>query len=353
MIVEPVPTNPRSPLRRLLRIAGVASPLVALVGVVTLGALGPPTAGVPPDASLEPTSTVAARTTDRAPANRVDDMDGSFPTTWIGLRVASPGGTLADRDGGRAVGILAVAGYLRYGSLPWSCTDAYLERDRTGCEGRAVLTGTAVPATDGVGGGAGRLGPHLHPVFPPGTRGPAPSDTTASGSREAIPVVLLGRLGDALACPPDAVGCRQSFTVERVVWVAGAPWPSMVTVDPAVDVDPATPEVASTVEAAHAALGRGALPLAASIVRPDVLAVIDEEAAAALEQIPDGLRVRPITYARALMFQFDASQPLYGRDPAIGWVVLDSITGEVLARSGPASEPYGSAVIESDPTPRP
>ena len=54
-----------------------------------------------------------------------------------------------------------------------------------------------------------------------------------------------------------------------------------------------------------------------------------------------------MTYVRGLVFQFDASQPLYGRDPAIGWVVVHSITGEVLARggpSGPGAAPVGSHV---------
>ena len=63
-------------------------------------------------------------------------------------------------------------------------------------------------------------------------------------------------------------------------------------------------------------------------------AVVDPVAAAAIPVIPLDHRLRPVTYLRALVFQFDASQPLYGRDPTIGWVVLDSITGELLAGGG-------------------
>jgi len=51
------------------------------------------------------------------------------------------------------------------------------------------------------------------------------------------------------------------------------------------------------------------------------------------------------------VFQYDASQPLYGRDPVVGWVVVHSMTGEVLARGGPegaGAAPVGSHVPPLD-----
>jgi hypothetical protein len=334
MIVEPVPTNPRSPGRRAVRVLALTLPMLLLVAVVAVGALGPPRVE---RGSEAPSGEATGTRETAAPALVGDGRTVPFPASWIGLRVRSVTGTEAERTAGRAAGILAVSGYLSYGSVAWTCMDAYLDVDRSACEGRAVLADQPHP----VGGGAGAtglvsIGPHLHPTFLPGTRSPAPDDTPGSARGEPIPVVVLGRFIDpsGTACPPDVRDCGESFAVERVVWVAGTPWGPTLTVDPAMGVDPNIPEITSTVDDAEAALGRGAFPLAASVVRPDVLATLDPEAAAALPPIPPELRLRPVTYVRGLVFQFDASQPLYGRDPAIGWVVLDSITGRLLARGG-------------------
>ena len=150
-------------------------------------------------------------------------------------------------------------------------------------------------------------------------------------------MVVLGRYAEpaGVACSPTSRDCGQAFAVERVVWVDGEPWGLTLAVDAAMNVEPNIPEIQATVAASTDALGRGALPLRTSVVRPDVLALVDPDAAAALPPLEPGDRYRPVTYVRGLVFQFDASQPLYGRDPAIGWVVVDSITGEMLARGGP------------------
>ena len=148
--------------------------------------------------------------------------------------------------------------------------------------------------------------------------------------------MVLGRFPDPAdaACSPDAGGCGEAFDVERVVWVAGAPWGPILTVDPAMQIDPNVPEIARTVKAAEDTLGPGTLALAVSVVLPDSLGVLSPNAASALPLIPLEHRLRPVTYLRGLVFQFDASQPLFGRDPTIGWVVIDSITGELLAGGG-------------------
>ena len=321
MIVEPVPTNPRSPTRRLLRVLGLTAPVLLLVGVVAVGAFGPPPTAPPSDTpSL---ADVAGPTP--SPALVVDGEPVAFPDAWIGLRVRGIADTRAEQAAGRAQGIVAVAGFLTYGSLPWTCTDAYLEVDRSACDGRATLA-------DSPGSGA----PHLHPDFLPGTRAPAPDDAPGSPRHEPIPVVVLGRFPDPAdaACSPDAGGCGEAFDVERVVWVAGAPWGPILTVDPAMQIDPNVPEIARTVKAAEDTLGPGTLALAVSVVLPDSLGVLSPNAASALPLIPLEHRLRPVTYLRGLVFQFDASQPLFGRDPTIGWVVIDSITGELLAGGG-------------------
>ncbi|HEY3336479.1 MAG TPA: hypothetical protein VGK16_14695 [Candidatus Limnocylindrales bacterium] len=347
MIVEPVPTNPRSPVRRLGRVLGLTLPVVLLVGVVAIGALGPPPVERRSESPSGDPSPIADEPT-RAPALVVDGKAVTFPDAWIGLRVRSIADLRAERASGRAQGVVAVAGYLSYGSLSWACTDELLDVDRAACDGRTVFADQPLAVGGGAGAsGRGSIGPHLHPEFPPGTRAPAPDDTPGSPRHEPIPVVVLGLFTDppGLACPPDARDCGESFAVQRVVWVAGKPWGPTLTVDPALGVDPGIPEIARTVAAGTAALGRGALPLVTSVIRPDALGTLDADAAAALPPIQPAFRLRPVTYVRGLVFQFDASQPLYGRDPAIGWVVLDSITGRLLARGGPTGP--GAATVGS------
>jgi hypothetical protein len=350
MIVEPVPTDPRSPLRRSLRAGALALPLVLLVGVVAAGALGPepPAPAERPSADATPLAdTRLAATPDpdatRAPAVVLNGRPIDFPTTWIGLRVHSVSELREERQAGAAEGIVAVAGYLSYDSVDPSCMDAYLEADRGECVGRTLLAETTALPDSRVGGGFAAVGPHLHPVFPPPARAPRPAraDQPDSPRRSPIPVVVLGRFTEppGAACATGERHCGEAFAVERVVWVAGSPWNPILTIDPAMGVEPNIPEMRRTVEDAAEALGRGSYALATSVVRPDLLATVDPEAAAALPAVPEGRRLSPVTYARGLVFQFDASQPLYGRDPVVGWVVLDSISGELLARGGPRSEP--------------
>ena len=155
---------------------------------------------------------------------------------------------------------------------------------------------------------------------------------------------------------PDVPRLRQSFAVERVVWVAGVPWGVTLSVDAAMDVEPNIPEIQATVAASTDALGSGAVTLRTAVVRPDVLGVVDPDAAAALPPLAPGDRYRPVTYVRGLVFQFDRSQPLFGRDPELGWVIVHSISGEVLARGGPfrpGAAPVGSHVPPLAASPAP
>jgi len=316
-------------------VAGLAVPVVLLVGIVAAGALGPPPPAEDPSsapATVEVTSPAAS-------AGTVLLADGSttaFPVSWVGLRVRTVAETRAERQAGRADGIVAVAGYLSYGSLPRTCVDAYLDTDPAACDGRALLADVTVLPTADNGGVFGSIGPHLHPTFGDGVRGPTPGPTPRSPTREPIPVVVVGRYTDpaGVPCSPTSRDCGQAFAVERVVWVAGTPWGETLGVDAALDIEPNAPEVDRAVKAASSALGTGALPLRTAVLRRELLATVDPDAAHQLGRIPAGQGLRAVTYVRGLVFEFDASQPLYGRDPSIGWVVLDARTSEVLARGG-------------------
>jgi hypothetical protein len=358
MIVEPQPTSPRSPARRTLRLVGVAAPIVLLAGIVGAALLGPRPAGAPsPDSSA--VAAVSGRTRDPAsdPASdRTGDERGdaatqaasdrpvvlsdgtttTFPETWIGFRVRSVAETRAERQAGGAAGIVAVAGYFSYGSLSWTCADAYL--DASGCDGRTLLADEDVLPTPENGGVFGAIGPHLHPTFAQGVRAPAPDGSPSDPHREPIPVVVLGRYTDPVGvpCSPTSRDCGQAFAVDRVVWVAGRPWGETLSVDPAMDVEPTLPRIPRALREETDAHRRSSLPLDTSVLRRDLLPVVDAAAADALPAVQPGDEYRPVTYVRGLVFQFDASQPLYGRDPQIGWVVLKLNTGEVLARGGPA-----------------
>ena len=184
MIVEPVPTNPRSPLRRGLRVAGIALPLVLLVGVVAAGALGPQ-----PDAATpgEPVAPSVARdpATVLRPGTLVEPVrrqPATFPAEIAGLRVRSVVETLAARTGDRPAGVVAVGGYLSLGALSWTCLDAYLDPPGPTCIGRTLMQdwfetwGQLGPAPAGIGTD---LLPRFRPERgarspPPAAAGPAP-----------------------------------------------------------------------------------------------------------------------------------------------------------------------------------
>jgi hypothetical protein len=313
-------------------------PIVLLIGVVGAGALGPrqtasePTAAPAgsPEAGREPTPTPARTPT---PLDAAGDPV-AFPETWIGFRVRSVGETLDARDAGEATGIVAVSGFLDYDTLPWTCTDAFLETEPGACTGRALLADLALPDAPSDAVRYMAIGRHLHPAFGAGVRGPAPDDRPGGSRAEPIPVVLFGSFDTTgPACADGRFRCDQTFRVARVVWVAGAPWGPTLTIDPALGVEPGIPEIRDSVGDATAALGVGALPLVTAVVLPETLGLLDAAAANALPPIPEAARQRPVTYVRGLVFELDASQPLYGRDPRVEWVVLDSIEGRELARS--------------------
>jgi hypothetical protein len=123
MIIEPTPTNPRSPLRRALRVAGLILPVVLLGAVIGLGALGPrpeppaleasPVASQLADASSLPDQTAPPRQTPAGPLP-------SFPTVAADLEVLSVPAAQPRLTGATGLPI-AVAGYLSDVSGPAEC----------------------------------------------------------------------------------------------------------------------------------------------------------------------------------------------------------------------------------------
>jgi hypothetical protein len=332
MIVEPAPTNPRSPLRRAFLVAGMVAPLVLLVGVVAAGALGPQRAPVltPDPSALAQASADAASRASAAPELAVPARPAvAFPAVVLGLPVEDVATALATRAAAPSAdaGLVAVAGYLSYGGVPFTCIDAYLDPPDADCAGRTTLTSQPV-AVSGAGAGFGGVGPHLHPQFPPGTRAPAPDDSPGSGRSQPMPVILVGSFDDPRSTCTQR--CDEAFVVSRVAWVAGDEWDVTLTIDPAMAVDPNIPEIRKTIADATRRLGDAALILQTAVVRPDVLARIDAGAAAALPDIAPRMRLRPVTYVRGLVEGADGGR-------AIDWVVLDSVTGRLLARGGATS----------------
>lgn len=333
MIVEPVPTDSRSPIRRGLRVAGIALPLVLLAGVVAAGALGPKPDAVPPresrsalpeDAATEPrAATLAAPIRRRQPA--------AFPAEIAGLPVRSVVDTLSSRDRDRPGGIVAVGGYLSLGALPWTCLDAYLDPPVTRCIGRTLMQDW-FETWGQLGPGPAGIGTDLLPRFRPGTRGPIPT-AGGGGPRSApVPVVLLGSFDRAET---------DDFVVERVAWVAGDDWDVTLTIDPALEVEPNIPEVQASVREATARLGGGPLVTATAVVRPEALATIDPDAAAAIPSIPAARRLRPVTYVRGLLIEPAGTAATAEGSATVTWIVLDSITGEVLAGGRRPGTPPG------------
>ncbi|MCJ7711907.1 MAG: hypothetical protein MUQ32_13880, partial [Chloroflexi bacterium] len=192
MIVEPTPTNPRSPVRRALSLAGLALPVALLVAIVGAGAAGPKPEpeSVAPDASHravaeEPSAFPAPAASPTAPAT-VTAPTGpgpGFPTGAAGLPVHSvpeAQGLLATGDGLP----IAVAGFLE--GLRADDTCAAATGDTRGplsplCDRRARLVM--------IGDFGWRSGVHLHLRFPPGVRLPAVfEDASPDGP---IPVVIV------------------------------------------------------------------------------------------------------------------------------------------------------------------
>ena len=347
MIVEPTPTNPRSPVRRALRLAGLVLPIALLVAVVGAGVAGPKPEPVAPDASHaavaeEPSALPAPSASPTAPtavAAPIGPGPG-FPTGAAGLSVLS----VPEAQGALATGEglpIAVAGFLEGLRAADACAAA--AGDTRGplsplCERRARLVM--------IGDFGWRSGVHLHLRFPPGVRLPAVfEDASPDGP---IPVVIVGRGGGPSSpCAATERGCVEQMTADLVAWVDGDPFDPGPVFDAGLEVPP--PEIAYRHfdVARSLAVGASGTVLISAVVRPATVAAIDRDAAAALAAgpAPTGL----VWYVRGLQTAYGPGRyPAGDYPPRILWVLLDETTGEPLT-TGVLTPPNDTATLPATP----
>ena len=117
MIIEPTPTNPRSPIRRALRLGGLVLPLVLLAVVAGAGMMGPRSGtGSPSSSAAVPDIAGAAPSTSAPPG--VDPASAAaagpaVPSQFGDLAVRTAAAALADPAPHRPAVAVAVSGFLR------------------------------------------------------------------------------------------------------------------------------------------------------------------------------------------------------------------------------------------------
>jgi hypothetical protein len=304
--------------------------------VVTVGLLGrreddllgvvEGTPGPAPSQLVAPASTAppeAPDTGDRE-AERV-----SFPAAIDGLPVRYVSATLAAHAQGTLSGIVAVAGYLSITDIPPACADRISGPFGALCQRFGLVAdGRSSPWIRPAGP---RLGPHLHPEFPPGVRIPPQlGQTMVLAAGPPLPVVLLGRFGDRRTAPCERMArdCRGAFVVLGVAWYDGETWRRPPALEPTLDLDLGDASWPGRQAIARAALGDVDRVLVMALVGPATLARIDPGAAAALpEPAPD-----PVWYVLGLEV---APGPGSGEPHGTTrWVLVDDASGAVVAAGG-------------------
>jgi hypothetical protein len=349
MIVEPTPTNPRSPIRRALRLAALVLPVVLFAAVLGAGLLGPrPEPPAPPPtaaAVAAPVEPASASPTNPAPPGVVTmgqpgpstQFGDQFPAAVANLSVTQIPALLQARRDGRDKPVVAVAGYLRAWADPQLCTDPVPGLPGVGCVRTAILADVSW-SNPGSGVFSG-MGPHLHGVIPPGVAIPDTAVGLAPRDGEPPPpVVVIGHFAAGpTACPGDDPACEEPFTIERVVWASGQRLTLGRQVEDQLAASGNEPMVVDPAVTASRALGPVTTLLRMVLVEPAALANVD--AVAAAEAPAATARTRdPVWYVRGLDVPYDPlTGPTYGRTaPVIRWAVIDQASGTVLA-SGEAS----------------
>jgi hypothetical protein len=329
MIVQPTPTNPRSPFRRALRVIGLTVPPLLLVIVVGAGLAGPKPEPAVPDASQLAVAPSLPAPIAPSP-QRAEAPLPVFPTVAADLEVYSV--TAAKPRLGAATGRpIAVAGYLSDVSGPAECTAAEGDTRRLLsplCERDARLIVADRDAKDARA--------HLHVRVPPGVRLPPAFEDT--DPEDPMPVVIVGRSEDPGArCTTSTRGCGERLVADLVSWADGAPFEPGPVFDAGLEVPLASVAYRRLDEARTLATGWSGTVLVAAIVRPRTVAEIDPAAAAAMAAGP---RARELVwYVRALETGYDPTRyPLGYAPPRLSWAVIDETTGATLAR-GPAADP--------------
>ncbi|MEO5965739.1 MAG: hypothetical protein ABIR11_09765, partial [Candidatus Limnocylindrales bacterium] len=271
MIVQPASIGPRSRPRRVLRVVGIALPVVLLLGVVGIGVLGPAPAPAPtprPRASGAPVVAVSDPTP--APDPTPDPMAPVFPSRIAGLTVHGVHWTLEARNRGLARGVIAVAGYLGLEDVPAACRDSRMGIFGAFCV-RVGLLGED-PWQGGPTSSPDAPGFHLHPQFPASVGIPSQATFVAASPGTTTPaVIVLARFNDERAerCVPGGRHCGQELVVERVAWVEGQDFPRTIALDPALgDVERTGATLLRSASLARSALPPTAYPLLTVLVAP-------------------------------------------------------------------------------------
>lgn len=344
MIVEPTPTNPRSPVRRALRLAGIVLPVVLFAAVLGVGLLGPkpePAApvpsAVPPEAA--PATPAVSPGGDSA-STRPADLAGAPPATVASIRVRSVSATLETWRAGDGAAIVAVAGYLRGGGNAMTCgVETVLPG--SACARPVVIAETPVSSSSGAGS-SGR-GAQIHAVVPPGVLLPGdPGGPTANAGGSYPFVVVIGRFGASDAgCTGDLRGCEDPFTVERIAWADGESVAIVPGAQASLAASASDPVVVDTPRATRAALGPTTALLRVLLLGAGLEAV-DPTAAGAIAEWSASPAAGAVWYLRVLDVP---ASPLPGpfrglRTPQIRWAVVSRRTGALIASGvvpGPAT----------------
>jgi hypothetical protein len=319
MIVEPTPTNPRSPLRRALRTGGLALPLVLLLGVAGAGLLGPRSELAPPAAEGTPPAAEAPSAPVPAAGPAVEDGP-PFPIQFGDLGSVSPGDLVAARREGRAPEAVAVGGYLEVTPAA-DCDDAPLGPLGPWCERDGLIAET--PWTVASDGAPSRPA-HVHLVVPIGVRLPN-AVTIGDGENR---VLVVGRFEGGAGCGGAGDRCDDGFVVERFAWVDGVRVGLAPLIADRLDTGTRRPNPFEIV------LDAADLPLSALLVWPDAIPAIDPAAAALAASGPSS---DPVWYLRVLD---GARGPGIGR--RIRWMLLAETDLRVLGSGRPDGTAAGA-----------
>ena len=317
MIVEPVPTNPRSPARRLLRVMGIAAPALLLLGAVAVGVVGPrpePPPTAPPAATADPVALASLPAASVAPGP--PDHPGVVPwaakarppASFAGFEVGTVAEVVAARSAGATLGLVAVDGWLGVESGNSACASTSWGALGPWCRRSAILA--AKPWTGVRAGISAGLPAHLHVAIPLGVRLPDGLTPLADGGTP-VRVLALGHFDhDGSPCGGRGPGaCDGGFVVDRITWAGGSRMGLTTLLAPGLDAT----RRANPLEA----VAMPDVPLLAVYARPAVLLAIDP----AIARLGHATLQQPATwYVR----WFDATSR------EVRWQLLDGRTLGVL-----------------------
>jgi hypothetical protein len=347
MLVEPARIGPRSRRGRVRGLLALAAVPVALVSVlvVALGFGPPPTPDRPAEGVARPSAEVAPTPTPvpieallaGLPAGA--RLDGSvFPASVRDVPVRSIREALALLAAGRSDGLIAIGGYLTYVKPARMCLPAAVRRSSgmIFCHRETLLAGRPdSPFESSAPGGEpwARLGPHLHPIAMPGTYLPiATSKEIPLDRRRPEPAVVLGRFDDPRAgqCTIDEQPCEPVFAIEWVPWASGRVRPGTGATEPALrEVEPRLDE-RDRRRSRLAVVPDSGPAMVELLLQPSTLARVDPAAGAAI-----GPAVGPVWYLRIFDDGGAAAATTVDWTPDVAWLVIDDLTGEILASSRP------------------